>query len=307
MAAARGRPTASWRAGSNQPRRNCSNIAAMKRTPFPKSRHHICGLRQCGGRRAADPLRHHPPHHVGPGMGASFARPGAAGASAQPLPQGHLRCAGNFARRIVPPELIYPNPHYRPQMNGLSLSGGIYVQVAGIDVVRVDDKDFYVLEDNLRTPSGCPTCWRIAKYVAAVSRSHGDQRIRPIENYVDELLGTLKSVAPERSRLGSDRRSASRRAPTTAPITSTVSGRPHGRRAGRRRDLVVRDEIVYMRTTEGPKRVDVIYSRVETTFSTPRLPARFRPRRARTDRRLWAGNVTIANAPGTGVADDKAM
>jgi uncharacterized circularly permuted ATP-grasp superfamily protein len=64
---------------------------------------------------------------------------------------------------IVPPELVYLNPYYRPQMHGLSLNGDIYVQVAGIDLVRVDDQDFYVLEDNLRTPSASPTCWRTGR------------------------------------------------------------------------------------------------------------------------------------------------
>ena len=210
---------------------------------------------------------------------------------------------------IIPPELIFQNPHYRPQMNGLAVSGGIYVQVAGIDVVRVDDKDFYVLEDNLRTPSGVSYMLENREVMLRLFPDlMAMQRIRPIENYVDELLGTLKSVAPERS-------------PSDPAVVLLTPGSynsayyEHSFLADRMgvelvegRDLVVRDEIVYMRTTEGPKRVDVIYSRLDDDFLDPLV--------FRADSALGvpgliaayrAGNVTIANAPGTGVADDKAI
>ena len=154
---------------------------------------------------------------------------------------------------IIPPELIFQNPHYRPQMNGLAVSGGIYVQVAGIDVVRVDDKDFYVLEDNLRTPSGVSYMLENREVMLRLFPDlMAMQRIRPIENYVDELLGTLKSVAPERS-------------PSDPAVVLLTPGSynsayyEHSFLADRMgvelvegRDLVVRDEIVYMRTTEGP-------------------------------------------------------
>jgi len=210
---------------------------------------------------------------------------------------------------IVPAELIFQNPHYRPQMNGLNVSGGIYVQVAGIDVVRVDDKDFYVLEDNLRTPSGVSYMLENREVMLRLFPDlMAMQRIRPIENYVDELLGTLKSVAPERS-------------PSDPVVVLLTPGSynsayyEHSFLADRMgvelvegRDLVVRDEVVYMRTTEGPKRVDVIYSRLDDDFLDPLV--------FRADSALGvpgliaayrAGNVTIANAPGTGVADDKAI
>ncbi len=171
---------------------------------------------------------------------------------------------------IVPAELIFQNPHYRPQMNGLNVSGGIYVQVAGIDVVRVDDKDFYVLEDNLRTPSGVSYMLENREVMLRLFPDlMAMQRIRPIENYVDELLGTLKSVAPERS-------------PSDPVVVLLTPGSynsayyEHSFLADRMgvelvegRDLVVRDEVVYMRTTEGPKRVDVIYSRLDDDFLDP--------------------------------------
>ena len=134
------------------------------------------------------------------------------------------------------------------------------------------------------------------------------QRIRPIENYVDELLGTLKSVAPASSPWD----------PTVVLLTPgslNSAYYEHSFLADRMgvelvegRDLFVRDEIVYMRTTEGPKRVDVIYSRIDDDFLDPLV---FRPDSALGVPGLIAayraGNVAIANAPGTGVADDKAM
>ncbi len=210
---------------------------------------------------------------------------------------------------IIPPELVYHNPYYRPQMHGLSLNSDIYVQVAGVDIVRVDDQDFYVLEDNLRTPSGVSymlenreVMMRLFPDLVAM------QRIRPIENYVNELLGTLKSVAPASSPWE----------PTVVLLTPgslNSAYYEHSFLADRMgvelvegRDLFVRDEVVHMRTTEGPKRVDVIYSRIDDDFLDPLV---FRPDSALGVPGLIAayraGNVAIANAPGTGVADDKAM
>ncbi len=210
---------------------------------------------------------------------------------------------------IVPPELVYLNPYYRPQMHGLSLNSDIYVQVAGIDIVRVDDQDFYVLEDNLRTPSGVSYMLENREVMMRLfPELVGMQRIRPIENYVDELLGTLKSVAPASSPWD----------PTVVLLTPgslNSAYYEHSFLADRMgvelvegRDLFVRDEMVYMRTTEGPKRVDVIYSRIDDDFLDPLV---FRPDSALGVPGLIAayraGNVAIANAPGTGVADDKAM
>jgi uncharacterized circularly permuted ATP-grasp superfamily protein len=210
---------------------------------------------------------------------------------------------------IIPPELVYLNPYYRPQMHGLSLNSDIYVQVAGVDIVRVDDKDFYVLEDNLRTPSGVSYMLENREVMMRLFPDLvAKQRIRPIESYVNELLGTLKSVAP----------SSSPWEPTVVLLTPgslNSAYYEHSFLADRMgvelvegRDLFVRDEVVYMRTTEGPKRVDVIYSRIDDDFLDPLV---FRPDSALGVPGLIAayraGNVAIANAPGTGVADDKAM
>lgn len=210
---------------------------------------------------------------------------------------------------IVPPELVYLNPYYRPQMHGLSLNSDIYVQVAGVDIVRVDDKDFYVLEDNLRTPSGVSYMLENREVMMRLFPDLvAKQRIRPVENYVDELLGTLKSVAPASSPWE----------PTVVLLTpGSINSAyyEHSFLADRMgvelvegRDLFVRDEVVFMRTTEGPKRVDVVYSRIDDDFLDPLV---FRPDSALGVPGLIAayraGNVAIANAPGTGVADDKAM
>jgi uncharacterized circularly permuted ATP-grasp superfamily protein len=209
---------------------------------------------------------------------------------------------------IVPSELVFQNPYYRPQMNGLALRGGVYVQVAGVDVVRVDDEDFYVLEDNLRTPSGVSYMLENREVMLRLFPDlMAMQRIRPIENYCDELLATLKSVAPE----GGGR-------PTVVLLTPgslNSAYYEHSFLADRMgvelvegRDLFVRDEIVYMRTTEGPKRVDVIYSRIDDDYLDPLV---FRPDSGLGVPGLMAayraGNVALANAPGKGVADDKAI
>ncbi|MGO4707053.1 circularly permuted type 2 ATP-grasp protein [Microvirga sp. 2MCAF38] len=210
---------------------------------------------------------------------------------------------------IVPSELVYQNPYYRPQMHGLNLRGGIYVQVAGVDIVRVDDEDFYVLEDNLRTPSGVSYMLENREVMQRLfPELMAMQRILPIENYANDLLATLKSVAGR----------SDARTPTVVLLTPgsfNSAYYEHSFLADRMgvelvegRDLFVRDEIVYMRTTEGPKRVDVIYSRIDDEYLDPLV---FRPDSALGVPGLIAayraGNVTIANAPGTGVADDKAL
>jgi uncharacterized circularly permuted ATP-grasp superfamily protein len=209
----------------------------------------------------------------------------------------------------IPADLVYRNPYFRPEMVGLRLPHDIYVQIAGIDVIRVDDADFYVLEDNARTPSGVSymledreVMMRLFPDLFAVNR------IAPVENYPEELLATLKSVAPY----------SAPEDPTVALLTPGPYNSAYyehsfladklGVELVEGRDLLVRDNVVYMRTTEGPKRVDVIYRRLDDDFLDPLT---FRP-----DSQLGvpglmhayrSGNVTLANAVGTGVADDKAV
>jgi uncharacterized circularly permuted ATP-grasp superfamily protein len=210
---------------------------------------------------------------------------------------------------VVPHDLVFRNPAFRPEMSGLRVPHDIYVHIAGIDVVRVDADTFYVLEDNARTPSGVSYMLENREIMMRLfPELFSRHRIAPVEKYPDELLATLNSVAPL---------SASRD-PTVVLLTPGVFNSAYyehtfladklGVELVEGRDLFVKDEIVYMRTTQGPQRVDVIYRRLDDDFLDPLT---FRP-----DSNLGvpglmsayhAGNVTLANAVGTGIADDKAV
>jgi uncharacterized circularly permuted ATP-grasp superfamily protein len=211
--------------------------------------------------------------------------------------------------KIVPEELVFQNPVFRPEMNGQSVPHDIYVHIAGIDIVRIDAETFYVLEDNARTPSGVSYMLENREIMLRLfPELFSRHRIAPVENYPDELLATLKSVAPASS--------------TSDPTVVLLTPGPYnsayyehsfladklGVELVEGRDLLVKGEVVYMRTTEGPKRVDVIYRRIDDDFLDPLA---FRPDSALGVPGLMsayqAGNVTLANAVGTGIADDKAV
>lgn len=210
---------------------------------------------------------------------------------------------------IVPEELIFGNPVFRPEMNGQQVPHNIYVMIAGIDVVRVDPDNFYVLEDNARVPSGVSYMLENREIMLRLfPELFIDHPVAPVENYADDLLATLKSVAPLTS--SGD--------PTVVLMTPGIYNSAYyehsfladklGCELVEGRDMFVKGDMLYMRTTEGPKRVDVIYRRVDDDFIDPLV---FRP-----DSMLGvpglmsvyqAGNVTLANAVGTGIADDKAV
>jgi uncharacterized circularly permuted ATP-grasp superfamily protein len=210
---------------------------------------------------------------------------------------------------VVPEDLVFQNPVFRPEMNGQSVPHDIYVFIAGIDIVRVDADTFYVLEDNARTPSGVSYMLENREIMLRLfPELFARHRVAPVETYTDDLLATLKSVAPTTAAAD----------PTVVLLTPGVYNSAYyehsfladklGIELVEGRDLLVRGEVVYMRTTEGPKRVDVIYRRVDDDFLDPLA---FRP-----DSQLGvpglisayiAGNVTLANAVGTGIADDKAV
>jgi uncharacterized circularly permuted ATP-grasp superfamily protein len=210
---------------------------------------------------------------------------------------------------IVPEDLVFRNPVFRPEMNGQKVPHDIYVHIAGIDVVRVDADDFYVLEDNARTPSGVSYMLENREIMMRLFPDlFSRHRVAPVENYPDELLATLKSLAPD-SASGD---------PTVVLLTPGVYNSAYyehsfladklGIELVEGRDLFVKAGIVYMRTTEGPKRVDVIYRRVDDDFLDPLT---FRPDSTLGVAGLMsayqAGNVTLSNAVGTGIADDKAI
>ena len=209
---------------------------------------------------------------------------------------------------IVPRELVYSCPQFRRQMVGLQVPRNVYIAVCGTDLIRLQDGTFAVLEDNLRVPSGVSymlTNRRIMKRTfPQLFSAYG---VRPIEHYTQALLGTLKSLAPE----GRPEPSIVLLTPgvyNSAYFEHTYLARQMGIELVEGRDLVIHDNIVYMRTTAGLKRVDVIYRRVDDDFIDP---LSFRADSILGVAGLFnayrAGNVTLANAFGTGVADDKAL
>src|SRR5712692_5064991 len=210
---------------------------------------------------------------------------------------------------IVPEDLIFRNPVFRPEMNGQKVPHDLYVLIAGIDIVRVDAETFYVLEDNARTPSGVSYMLENREIMMRLfPELFSRHRVAPVENYPDELLATLKSVAPQTASAD----------PTVVLLTPGIYNSAYyehsfladklGIELVEGRDVVVKGQVAYMRTTEGLKRIDVIYRRIDDDFLDPLA---FRPDSALGVPGLMAvyqaGNLTLANAVGTGIADDKAV
>jgi uncharacterized circularly permuted ATP-grasp superfamily protein len=213
-----------------------------------------------------------------------------------------------FSEGIVPRELVYSCRHYRREMRGVSVYRDIYVSIAGTDLVRLEDGRFVVLEDNLRVPSGVSYMLANREVTKRVFPGLFNRyNVKPIAHYGQALLATLRTLA-----------APSRPDPTFVVLTPGVGNSAYfehaflAREMGvplvEGRDLLVHDNIVYMRTTSGLRRVDVIYRRVDDDFLDPLA--------FRTDSHLGvagllnayrAGNVSLANAIGTGVADDKAI
>lgn len=209
---------------------------------------------------------------------------------------------------LIPRELVYSCKHYRREMRGLKVRRDIYVSVVGTDLVRLNDGQFAVLEDNLRVPSGVSYMLANRQVMKKVFPGlFGSYNVRPIDHYGQALLATLRALAPP-----------NRIDPTIVLLTPgvfnsayyehTFLARQMGIELVEGRDLIVHDNIVYMRTTAGLRRVDVIYRRVDDDFLDPLA---FRPDSILGVAGLFnayrAGNIALANAIGTGVADDKAM
>jgi uncharacterized circularly permuted ATP-grasp superfamily protein len=209
---------------------------------------------------------------------------------------------------IVPREMVYSCKHYRRQMMGLQVPRNVYIAVCGTDLIRLENGEFVVLEDNLRVPSGVSymlTNRRVMKRIfPELFRGYN---VRPIEQYTQLLLGALRSLAPE----GRPEPNIVLLSPgvfNSAYFEHAYLARQMGIELVEGRDLVVHDNVVYMRTTNGLRRVDVIYRRVDDDFIDPLA---FRGDSILGVAGLFnayrAGNVTLANAFGTGVADDKAL
>ncbi|HXY95997.1 MAG TPA: circularly permuted type 2 ATP-grasp protein [Steroidobacteraceae bacterium] len=208
----------------------------------------------------------------------------------------------------IPPAQILCNPQYRPEMQGVNLPGGIYAHISGIDIVRDHDGRFCVLEDNLRVPSGVSYMLENRKMMMRLfPELFARDAIEPVEHYPDVLHENLKSVAP-----------AGVTDPTVVLLTPGAYNSAYfehaflaqqmGIELVEGQDLFVRDAVLYMRTTQGPERVDVVYRRLDDDFLDP---LSFRPESTLGVPGLLtayrAGHVTIANAIGTGVADDKSV
>ena len=213
---------------------------------------------------------------------------------------------------IVPGEQVFKNAQFRPEMMGVDVPGNVYSQIAGIDIVRAANPDgsgnYYVLEDNLRVPSGVSYMLENRKMMMRLfPELFSSHRVAPVAHYPDLLLDTLRAVAPPGVA-----------EPTVVVMTPGMYNSAYfehaflaqqmGVELVEGQDLFVKDNFVYMRTTQGPKRVDVIYRRVDDDFLDPLA--------FRADSTLGcagllgvyrAGNVALCNAIGTGVADDKSI
>jgi uncharacterized circularly permuted ATP-grasp superfamily protein len=208
----------------------------------------------------------------------------------------------------LPRERVLGNPQFRQEMVGMDLPGGIYAHIAGVDVVRAGAGEYYVLEDNLRVPSGVSYMLENRKMMMRLfPELFATQSVRPVQHYPDLLLENLRTVAP-----------AGEEMPTVAVLTPGAYNSAYyehaflaqqmGVELVEGQDLFVQNDTVYMRTTRGPQRVHVLYRRVDDDFLDPRafrrdsmigIPGLFAAYRA--------GRVTLANAIGTGVADDKSI
>ncbi|HXN15991.1 MAG TPA: circularly permuted type 2 ATP-grasp protein [Usitatibacter sp.] len=208
----------------------------------------------------------------------------------------------------IPREQVQDNAQFRHDMVGLDVPGGVYAHIAGVDIVKNADGEYYVLEDNLRTPSGVSYMLENRKMMMRLfPELFAQQMIRPVDHYPDLLLETLRGVAQH----GVENPTVVLLTPghyNSAYFEHAFLAQQMGVELVEGQDLFVLNNTVFMRTTQGPQKVDVIYRRIDDDFLDPLA---FRP-----DSMLGvpgllsayrAGRVTLANAIGTGVADDKSM
>ncbi|MEC5217458.1 putative circularly permuted ATP-grasp superfamily protein [Actimicrobium sp. GrIS 1.19] len=209
---------------------------------------------------------------------------------------------------VIPAEQIYRNAQYRPEMQGISVASDIYAHIAGVDIVRAGAGEFYVLEDNLRVPSGVSYMLENRKMMMRLfPELFARHQIAPVAHYPDMLLDNLRSVAP----VGVTDPTVVVMSPgmyNSAYFEHAFLAQQMGVELVEGKDMFVDDNAVYMRTTRGPQRVDVIYRRIDDDYLDPLA--------FRSDSSLGVpgllsvyrdGRVTLANAIGTGVADDKSI
>ncbi|MFT4190660.1 MAG: circularly permuted type 2 ATP-grasp protein [Comamonas sp.] len=213
---------------------------------------------------------------------------------------------------LVPREQVLGNAQFRPEMIGVDIPNQIYSSIAGIDIVRAPNAkgegEYYVLEDNLRVPSGVSYMLENRKMMMRFfPELFSRNRIAPVAHYPDLLLETLQDSAPSNTA-----------APTVVVLTPGMYNSAYfehaflaqqmGVELVEGQDLFVKNDFVYMRTTRGPRQVDVIYRRLDDDFLDPEV---FRPDSTLgcpgLMRAYKAGNVALCNAVGTGIADDKSI
>ncbi len=213
---------------------------------------------------------------------------------------------------IIPSEQVLNNAQYRPEMRWVDVPHKVYSQISGIDIVRAPDSqgngEYYVLEDNLRVPSGVSYMLEDRKMMMRLfPELFSQHRVAPVAHYPDLLLETLRASSPSTTD-----------DPTVVVLTPGMYNSAYfehafmaqqmGVELVEGQDLFVKDNFVYMRTTRGPKRVDVIYRRVDDDFLDPSV---FRSGSTLGCAGLMdayrAGHVNICNAVGTGIADDKSI
>ena len=209
---------------------------------------------------------------------------------------------------IIPWQLVVSRPNFARQVHGIRPPGGVYCHVAGCDLVRDADGSWRVLEDNVRTPSGISyVLENRTAMTRLVPQLFNRYRVRPVDHYPQLLLAALRAVAPAAEgeatvvvwTPGSM---------NSAYFEHSFLARQMGVELVEASDLVVRDDVLYMRTTSGLKRVHAVYRRLDDDFIDP---LEFRPDSLLgvpgLMRAYRAGSVALANAVGTGVADDKAV
>jgi uncharacterized circularly permuted ATP-grasp superfamily protein len=213
---------------------------------------------------------------------------------------------------LVPREQVERNAQFRPQMMGVDVPNQVYSHISGIDIVRAANAqgqgEYYVLEDNLRVPSGVSYMLEDRKMMMRLfPELFSAHKVAPVAHYPDLLLETLRQSSP-----------ASTAEPTVVVLTPGMHNSAYfehaflaqqmGIELVEGQDLFARDNFIYMRTTRGPRRVDVIYRRVDDDYLDPRV---FRSNStlgcAGLIEAYRAGNVSICNAVGTGIADDKSI
>jgi len=211
--------------------------------------------------------------------------------------------------KIIPEEVIMTGKHFRKEFVGFDVPKNVYIHICGSDMIRDREGNYLVLEDNGRCPSGVSYVLENRQVMKRVfPKLFAKQKVRPVDNYAQELLTTLRYVAPANCPNPED--------PTVVLLTPGIFNSAYFEHSYLARsmgieivvgqDLYVENKIVYMKTTKGPKRVDVIYRRIDDDFIDPKV--------FRKDSLLGVpgiveayhcGNVNLANAIGTGIADDK--